>query len=124
MDDRLIYKTGIRLLILGAGFLVTRFLLFAWMGSYDWHRVMILLSSAIVCLFSVNGCELTASCIPFLYVASYVAAYYFHTDGYDPGGGATSNTWYLWTAIYAVSVFLVYVAERMFHVKHKGARNG
>ncbi len=120
MDDKLIYKTGIRLLILGIGFLITRFMLFTWLGSYDWHRVMILLSSAMVCLFSINRHELTANCIPFLYVASYIAAYYFHTDGHDPGGGATSNTWYLWTLIYVVSVLLAYVADRMFHVKHKG----
>ena len=85
---------------------------------------MILLGSALICLFSVNGRELAANCIPFLYVASYIAAYCFHAEGYDPGGGATSNTWYLWTAIFAVSVLLAYLIDRMFHVKHKGTGNG
>ena len=117
MDEKLIQKAGIRLLVLGAGFLVTRFPLFSWIGSYDMHRIMILLSGAMVCLFSVNGCELTANCLPFLYITSYIAAYYFRTDGFDPGGGAISNAWYLWIVMFVLSVALVYLIDRVFHVK-------
>ena len=123
MDDKLIFKTGARLLVLGAGFFVIRFPLFSWISSYDWHRVMILLSSAMIALFSINGYELTANCLPLLYIASYVAAHYFRTDGYDPGGGAISNAWFLWTLFFVASAAPVYLIDRVFHVKHKGIKH-
>ena len=123
MDDKLIFRTGMRLLALGAGFLITRFPLFSWIGSYDWLRVMVLLSGATVCLFSLTGRELTANVVPLSFAVTYIAAHYLSTDGQDPGGARTNNAWLLWTAFHIAVMAATYLIDRMFHVKHKGAGN-
>ena len=119
MNRQLVVRTGIRLLVLCVGFLVTRFPLFSLIGSYDWLRVMMLLSGALICLFSLTGQELTANIIPLSYVVTYIAAHYLSTDGQDPGGARTNNAWLLWTVFHIAVTVVAYLLDRMFHVKHK-----
>ena len=101
------------------GFLITRFPLFALIGSYDWLRVMVLLSGAMICLFSLTGHDLTANIIPVSYTVTYIVAHYLSTDGYDPGGGRTNNAWFLWLIFHLTITAILYLIDRMFHVKHR-----
>ena len=123
MSNRLIVKTGLRLLVLCIGFLITRFPLFSLIGSYDWLRVMALLSGATICLFSLTGRELAANVAPLSYAVTYVAAHYLSTDGQDPGGARTNNAWLLWTVFHIAVTAAAYLLGRMFHVKRKGTGN-
>ena len=121
MNNRLIIKTGIRLLVLCIGFIITRFPLFSLIGSYDWLRVMMLLSGALICLFSLAGRDLTANAVALSYAITYVAAHYFSTDSYDPGGGRLNNAWLLWPTFHMAATAIAYFLDRMFHVKHDEA---
>ena len=93
-------KIGSVLLILLAVFyLIIRFALFSMIGSYDWLRIMTLVSAGLICLFTVQQNYFSASVTSFGYLISYILAYYLHTESQDPGGGRMTNTWYLWTVI-------------------------
>ena len=82
-----------------------------------------LLSGAMICLFSLTSHELTASTIPLSYAVTYIAAHYLSTDGYDAGGGRTNNAWFLWLVLHLMTTVIAYILDGMFHVKHKEEAN-
>ncbi len=107
-------KIGTILLVLLAAFyLVIRFPLFYMMGSYDWLRVMTLISAGFICLFTMQGNFFSAAAAAFGYIISYLLAYLFRTVSTDPGGGRITNTWFLWTVIQLVIVAVSILLSRI-----------
>ena len=45
------------------------------------------------------------------YAAGFPLALLLQTNGFDPGGGATSNMWLIWALIFAASVLLSIILE-------------
>ena len=107
-------KIGTILLILLAVFyLIIRFALFSMLGSYDWVRIMTLISAGLICLFAIQGNFFSATATTFGYLISYLLAYLFHTVSTDPGGGRITNTWFLWSVIQLVIVVLSVLLSRI-----------
>lgn len=56
--------------------------------------------------------------IPFIissgFLVTFLAAFLFQKDGFDPGGGSINNFWYLWIGLYFGCFVLSLILEAVY----------
>ena len=105
-------KRGIATLVgMFISYLVGRYLLFDLHGMYQWPDLLALAGLAVCILSWLQGwwCAILATLAG--YPLALLAASLVATEGTDPGGGATSNLWILWTVFWMLCMLIGRIAD-------------
>jgi hypothetical protein len=81
-------------------FLLCRFAFLEWHGMKQWPLVLFIFGLAVVLIAALtrSGKVMVGTVVG--YMAGFILAMLFSTDGVDPGGGSTNNGWIIWAAAY------------------------
>lgn len=113
---------GICAIVLLAGFIVFRFVLFDMHGMKQWpidllaaglvlSLVGALIKGYFTCCFTVVG-----------YIFGFAAMVNFALSGVDAGGGASNNGWIIWLAVFVIGAVLGIVIDIAMKLRTKKAR--
>lgn len=116
-----INKTSVvSLLILVISFFAVRYVFFETHGMKQFPFMLflpLLLAMIVFCFMNVKIISFVAA---ISYPIGFILADLFQTNGVDPGGGATSNLWIIWTVIVIAAIIFSAILEVIISRKIDG----
>ncbi len=116
-DKNRILQYLIRLLLLGAGFVLCRYVLFSLHGMREWPLLLFMAGAVVL----TAAFLLKAKHVPLVTALGYPVAFFLgellQSNGTDPGGGSTNNLWIIWTVSYLSLVTASVLAELLIKKK-------
>ena len=104
------------IVLLLAGFVLTRYILFDLHGMKQWPQTLLIIGAVIVVAAWFQKSKLIPLITSVAYTVSFFAGVLFHTNSVDAGGTATNNLWIIWTVVFAcftlASIFTELLAAR------------
>lgn len=82
-------------------YLLCRYVLFDLHGMKQWPDLLAAAGIIVLAAALVKHCKALILCTNIGYTAGFFSGICFHSYGTDAGGGMTSNTWMIWTLVYA-----------------------
>ena len=105
--------------VLMVGFVLIRFLLFGRLhGMKQWPVILMHFCLVVIIISFIVKAKMTPISCSISYIIGFFLAYFFQTDGVDPGGGRTNNLWIIWTIIILVAVTVSGMMEYMMSRKN------
>lgn len=92
--------------IVALSYLLVRFPLFEMHGMKDWPDLLAILSIVIIVMASILKKRRVFVGVIVGYLGGFILAMIFRQEGFDAGGGATSNGWIIWTVFFLFSIAL------------------
>jgi len=89
-------------------------------GMKEWPFYLFAFSFVVIGISFLTQAKCVSIAVSFSYIAGFIVALLFHTEGADVGGGRTDNLWIVWTSILVCAVILSVLYEI---IKKKRERN-
>lgn len=87
-------------------YLLVRFVLFDLHGMKEWPNYLAILSISFIVGASILKKKKVFIGVVFGYIVGFAVALIFNTSSVDATGGATNNTWLIWSVFLLVSTFV------------------
>ena len=84
------------ILALCINYFLCRYIFFELHGMIDWPFVLFVFGLIAIMISSIFDARKVMICTVLGYIIGFAVGMIFNVDGLDPGGGRTSNNWYLW----------------------------
>ena len=101
-------------LTVAAAYYAIEYLFFDLHGMKDWPLVLFIITELIVMISAAAKKTRVPRCATLGYIVGFILGVKFEQISYDPGGGAMSNTWKIWTIVLIVSVLIGVLSEFLF----------
>lgn len=92
--------------LLLAGYVLTRYMLFDLHGMKQWPLTLLIIGAVV----NVAALFQKSILIPLITSAAYTVSFFagvlFHTNSVDVGGTATNNLWIIWTGVYLLIILV------------------
>ena len=92
--------------VLGIGFLLSRFTFFDMHGMTQWPFVLFVFGLIVIAVSIIFKAHRVMISVPVGYIVGFVSGILFNSDTTDPGGGLVNNAWQIWTAVFLSSIVL------------------
>ena len=63
---------------------------------YQWPLALLAFGLVAIVIAALAFSRKVMICVPVGYMAGFLSAWLFNSDGVDPGGGLTNNGWIIW----------------------------
>ena len=105
--------------LLLAGYVLTRYMLFDLHGMKQWPLILLIISTVVVVAAWVQKSRLIPLITSAAYTASFFSGVLFHTNSVDPGGTATNNLWIIWTGMYLLIILVSIIIELVSRFRNR-----
>lgn len=109
-----IYIFAASLLTVAAAYYVIEYIFYDIHKMKDWPLVLFIMTELIVMISAAAKKTRVARCATLGYIVGFILGVRFEHISYDPGGGAMSNTWKIWTIVLIVSALIGVLSEFLF----------
>jgi len=91
--------------------LLIRYVFFSFHGNYHYSLLLLLIGLVAVVIASFFDGRKLMICTVIGYIGGFAAGIAFGANGVDPGSGAISNWWIIWTVSFFISIIVGAVWE-------------
>ena len=105
--------------LLLAGYVLTRYILFDLHGMKQWPFAMLILSAIIAVISLIMKARLIPIMTGVAYSISFMIAALFQVDSINAAGMRTNNLWIIWTGVFLFLIIAIIVGELTVRAKNK-----
>ena len=107
------------LVLLLAGYVLTRYMLFDLHGMKQWPQTLLIIGAVVVVAAWFQKSKLIPLITSVAYTVSFFAGVLFHTNSVDVGGTATNNLWIIWTGMYLLIILVSIIIELVSRFRNR-----
>ena len=107
------------IVLLLAGFVLTRYILFDLHGMKQWPQTLLIIGAVIVVAAWFQKSKLIPLITSAAYTVSFFSGVLFHTNSVDAGGTATNNLWIIWTGMYLLIILISIIIELVSRFRNR-----
>lgn len=105
--------------LLLAGYVLIRYILFDLHGMKQWPFTMLILSAIIAVISLIMKARLIPIMTGVAFSISFMIAALFQVDSINAAGMRTNNLWIIWTGVFLFLIIAIIVGELTVRAKNK-----
>ncbi len=118
MRSKILWAAGM-MGLLAICYWLSRYAFFEYHGMKQWPTLLACVGWMSILIASVLGKKTISLATVLGYMAGFVLAMMFNTDGLDPGGGRTNNAWIIWGAVFICFVLIGIIGDYFYNLRRR-----